>query len=193
MVNILRLFNANVYLTNMLLLPCVIFAILTYSNTLYWSPKVPIYSTFWLIISFILGLTTIFSNVHHIYMFGKNQMMQQIGNIDKKMAPFLGIIIVFLNLLYMKYLYDSCENINNDLKNITIPIYIISLIYSSIGLLSFFIKKKFLPKSHDLYESLYITAHTFFHYMTYSGMILLFLLYYVENQDIYSAIFDKCK
>ena len=190
MTDFLQLFNTNVYLTNTLLIPCLIFSILTYADILSWSFDTRYYSLLWLFISITLCFTIVFSNIHHVFMFGTNTFMQRVGKIDKVIAPFLGFIIILLNLLYIKYLYNSCDY---TLKHITIPVYIISLIYSFIGLTSFIIRKKLLSKSHNLYDTLYIVAHTFFHYMTYSGMILLFLLYYIENQDIYSAIFNGCK
>ena len=36
--------------------------------------------------------------------------------------------------------------------------------------------------------AIWTSAHIFFHYMTYTGALLIVILYYIENKDIYRTI-----
>ena len=193
----LHLLNANVYLTNFLLIPCIVLAFFIHKNINTWSSpldmtKTNIYSWIWFVMIICLIMTVIFSNIHHMFMFGKNKFLHLLGSLDYKFsAPFTGLIVLMMNFIYIYYLNSTCDKPHSHLKQLTIPIYVVSLIYSLLGLLSFILKRLFLKRNHSLYHPLYITSHTFFHYMSYSGVILLFLLYYVENKEIYLSLFEK--
>ena len=195
----IHLLNSNVYLTNFLLIPCIVLAIFIHKNINTWSEpldmkKTNIYSWVWFAVIILLIITVFFSNMHHMFMFGKNKLLHLIGSVDYKFsAPFLGLLVLLMNIIYVLYLRSACDRPHSHLKQLTIPIYAVSLLYALLGLISFVLRSLFLKKNHSLYHPLYITSHTFFHYMTYSGLILLFLLYYIENKEIYLSLFEQSK
>ena len=132
-------------------------------------------------------------------MFTEYNILVNIGNLDNKTtAPLIGVIIFILNIIYIQYLISPCNHAQEQFKKITFPIYIISVILSVIGIIAFIIRRKLVKKgtayssSKDI--SLYITGHTLFHYMIYTGAMLLFLLFYIENKAIFLSIFapDSC-
>ena len=206
---ILDIINSNVYITNLLLIPCIIFSILIHNNISTWTQPlnmntVDLYSLLWLFITILLIIVVVFSNIFHMYMFTNNKFMKKIGEVDKKYsAPFLGIVVLILNIIYILYRVSPCQKKNSHLKQITIPIFIISFLYSLSGVISFivnnnmFLLKNILLATNNRYISSHslncmrLASHTFFHYMTYSGMILLFLLFYIENKEIYLSLFEK--
>ena len=199
----LHLLNANVYLTNLLLIPSIVFSYLIVQRIHTWGTEVDtkqanIYANIWVAIMCILIVSVILSNIHHLFMFSKNKLLIKIGNIDSKItAPLLALLILCLNIVYIKYLVGPCNPPHGQLKMMTKPIYIISAILSSMGVIAFILRKRLVSKGSVLStvknKSLYITGHTFFHYMVYTGTMLLFLLFHVENKDIYLSLFEKDK
>ena len=100
---IIDIINSNVYITNLLLIPCVIFSILIHNNISTWTQPlnmntVDIYSLIWLFITILLIIVVIFSNIFHMYMFTNNKFMKKIGQVDiKYTAPFLGIVVFIIS------------------------------------------------------------------------------------------------
>jgi len=122
----LHLFNSNVYLTNLLLLPCIIFSILIYRNALTWSDSVDVtkvksYSYMWLVITIILIISVCLSNIHHFFMFGRNKFWNKIGDIDSKIsAPLLGLLVVVMNIIYIYYIKSPCQQKNSHINILVI-------------------------------------------------------------------------
>jgi len=199
----LDLLNANVYLTNLLLVPSIIFSSLITRRIRSWSDTDPVhagaYATTWLVVTCIFVVALVFSNVHHLYMFTKNQFLVRIGNIDSKCtAPLLAFLLLILNVVYIVYMASPCNDAHGQLKKMTIPIYIISAVLSLMGVLSYLVRRRLVRRgtasSSVRDKSIYITGHVFFHYTVYTGAMLLLLLFYVENKAIYNSLFarDSC-
>ena len=199
----LNLLNANVYLTNLLLIPSIVFSYLIIDRIHRWQGDVDrtqadIYANIWLAIMWILIVGVILSNIHHLFMFTRNRLLIRIGNIDSKFtAPLIALLLLTLNVFYIIYLASPCNSPHGQLKVMTKPIYIVSAVLSIMGVVAFIARKALVRKGTALSslkdKSLYITGHTFFHYTVYTGAMLLFMLYYVENKDIYLSLFEKHK
>ena len=195
---IINLFNSNVYLTNLLLIPSLIFVILIIKNikkhndnensSFYYSKW---YYGIWIGILILMILLIIFSTIHHIVMFSDNILLRKIKKIDSHFtAPVFGLVLLLLIIYYGQFLKHKKKENNN----ITFPIFIISISYICIGFIVYVIRKlsrnKIIKIDRNMYKYIYMISHIFFHYMVYSGVILLFLLYYVENKDIYLTLFN---
>ena len=199
----INLLNANVYLTNLLLIPSIVFSYLITARIRAWGGDVDekqadTYAGIWLTIMCILIVGVILSNVHHLFMFSKNRLLNRIGDIDSKFtAPLIALILFALNVFYIVYLMSPCNSPHGQLKVMTKPIYIVSAVLSVMGIVAFAVRKLLVRRGSALSslkdKSLYITGHTFFHYTVYTGAMLLFMLYYVENKDIYMSLFEREK
>ena len=88
------------------------------------------------------------------------------------------------------------------LKQATIPIYRLGIFFIVIGGIAYIIKKtiyihnyydaiKVLNTAKD--QALWTSGHIFFHYMCYTGGLLIVLLYYIDNKNIYRTINEKIK
>ena len=200
----LHLLNANVYLTNLLLVPSIILSFIITKRIREWGGNVDqvragMYATIWLVITSIFVVTILFSNIHHFFMFTRNKLLIKIGDIDSRFtAPLLAVLLLVLNIVYIVYLASPCDDPHGQLKKMTQPIYIISVVLSVMGVLSYIIRKRLVRKgtasSSQLDKSIYITGHVFFHYTVYTGTMLLLLLFYVENKAIFNSLFarDSC-
>lgn len=197
--------NTNVYGTNLLLIPGLVCAIFILTNIDKWrynkeynidQKKVYYYRYIWVILIVIFILTIFFSTVYHFSMFGNNNILMKIGQIDYKIsAPLLTIILIALHTFYIIFLNTTCENENNDGHKYE-NLYILTLITSSFGAI-IFVVKRFLFSGYSrrtfLHKIKYLTGHTFFHYIAYTGISFLMILYYIENKNIYDTFFtDKC-
>ena len=199
----INLLNANVYLTNLLLVPSIVFSYLIVVRIYAWQGDVDeqqanVYAGIWLTIICILTVGVVLSNIHHLFMFSKNRFLNCIGDIDSKFtAPLIALLLLALNVFYIIYLVSPCNSPHGQLKVMTKPIYIVSAVLSVMGIIAFIVRKLLVRKGSALSslkdKSLYITGHTFFHYTVYTGAMLLFMLYYVENKDIYISIFEREK
>lgn len=194
--NHVHLLNSNVYLSNFLLIPTIIFNILIIRSIKKWNekefPKKKQYLLFWYIVLGVLLVGIFFSNIHHIFMFTEKKLLIKIGKIDSVLsAPLIGVFVIIMNVFYIKYLRSKCAS-KDPIKKLTSPIYTISLIYSFIGVFSFIFKKILVrDKLTELWKYKYITFHIFFHYTTYVGILLLFLMYYLEKKELYNFVFNK--
>ena len=164
---ILDIINSNVYITNLLLIPCIIFSILIHNNISTWTQPlnmntVDLYSLLWLFITILLIIVVVFSNIFHMYMFTNNKFMKKIGQVDVKYsAPFLGIVVLILNIIYILYRVSPCQKKNSHLKQITIPIFIISFLYSLSGVISFIVN-----------NNMFLTLHPVGLYIPFNHMVL---------------------
>ena len=200
----LGLLNANAYLTNMLLVPSIVFSVLITRRIRSWTGDTdPVhtstYATIWLFVTGIFIVAFIFSNIHHLFMFTKNRLLVRIGDIDSRYtAPLLALMLLALNIVYIVYISSPCNDAHGQLKKMTQPIYVISAILSLMGALSYVVRKRLVRRgtasSSVRDKSIYITGHVFFHYTVYTGTMLLLLLFYVENKAIYNSLFarDSC-
>lgn len=197
--------NANVYGTNLLLVPGLIFSIyilidlnhLKKENTVD-ETKLFNYSLIWYFLTVLFSLTIIFSTIHHYNMFGKNNILIKIGSIDYRItAPLLFTILVIMNFYYMKFLFSDCKFNNANKYSKYLNIYFLSLIISVFGSIIFFVERllfKGYTRRSFLFKVNFLAGHTFFHYIAYTGISFILLLYYIENRSIFDLYFtDKCK
>tara|TARA_B100001758_G_C18416996_1_gene621075 strand:- start:30627 stop:31298 length:672 start_codon:yes stop_codon:yes gene_type:complete len=208
---ILDILNANVYLTNILTIPIIVLTYLIKNDIQNWKRKAEytnnswnlshLYEYLWVTYFWITVIAFILSNMYHLNMFSKFSIWKQIGILDVKFsAPLSFIIMVLLIIMYYIYLHNTSEKETNEQKNLkkaTVPIYRLGIFFIIIGLIAF-ISKLFVYK-HNYYDAsillnttrdqaLWTSGHIFFHYMCYTGGLLIVLLYYIENKDIYRTI-----
>ena len=197
--------NANVYGTNLLLIPGLIFTIYILLELNNWKnddtidgKKLINYSLIWYFLLILFSLTIIFSTIYHYSMFGKNNFLIKIGSIDYRItAPLLFTILVIMNVYYIKFLNSDCDLNSEKCNEKYSYIYYLSLIISIIGTIIFLIKillyRGYSRKSF-IFKVKYIAGHTFFHYVAYTGISFILMLYYIENRNIFDLFFtDKCK
>tara|TARA_Y100000994_G_C15671213_1_gene433812 strand:+ start:442 stop:1083 length:642 start_codon:yes stop_codon:yes gene_type:complete len=202
--------NFNVYFTNILLLIIISINILILNDLHKWDKNEKKYKHSFIIygyislLIFIIGFT--FSNIHHIFMFTNKNTLYNIGHLDQITAKIIGILLFILFIIYTLFVihknYNNCKNlihINTDNK--CENIYIIGCIYIFIGV-SIFIFKHFFEFNQKTLKNrkltsinsvlLYTTTHTAFHYTSYIGIILIYVIYYIQLNDIYTVLIDKC-
>ena len=193
----LLLINKNVYYTNLLLIPIIIISFLIindYENNIHPLKKnilyiFPIYFSF-----FIFSIGFIFSSIYHYFYFNKDSsIFKQIGKIDYIItAPLIGLITLIYYSIYFTFMQNtSC---NNNLERSTKPIFFISVFFSLLGLATYGYKKiiygRNFKKINNYNDKIrYLNMHTFFHYTIYTGIMLLYLLFYIENMSIYECLF----
>ena len=208
---LLTILNANVYLTNILTIPIIILTYLIQKDIKQWKRKDEytnsswnlnhLYEYLWVFYFWITVIAFILSNMYHLHMFAEFSIWKQIGLLDARFsAPLTFIIMVLLIIMYYIYLHNISEKETNDqkeLKKATVPIYRLGIFFIIIGALSWILKKVFynynyfdstsaLKTAKD--QALWTSGHIFFHYMSYTGGLLIVLLYYIENKDIYRTI-----
>ena len=187
--NLIDLLNINVYLSNILLIPSIIltlFIINGINNLNYDIYKCKLYYLYiWIYIClcFIIGI--MISCIHHIFMFSNSENIKDIGRLDHIMtAPSIAINILILTIIF--YIYILKSSCKNEYK----LIFIISVILNIIGLGVYILRKIFLPCRKTLNEQIvYTIFHICFHYISYTGILLLIILYYLNYENIYNIIY----
>tara|TARA_E500000178_G_C16952653_1_gene722045 strand:- start:1002 stop:1436 length:435 start_codon:yes stop_codon:yes gene_type:complete len=134
-------------------------------------------------------------------MFTNYSIWKEIGKFDALIsAPLTFVIMVLLIIMYYVYLHNTNDSQSKDqaiLKQATIPIYRLGIFFIVIGAISWIVKHFFynynysdattaLKTAKD--QALWTSGHIFFHYMCYTGGLLIVLLYHIENKDIYKTI-----
>ena len=75
--------------------------------------------------------------------------------------------------------------------------YFSALIFMIIGTLVFVLKRIFMKGFREkglLYKIKYLESHTFFHYISYTGVMMMLYLFMFENELIFKTLFtDYCK
>lgn len=198
--DVIKLTNKNLYWTNILLIPSIIIILLIVLDIYNWkdiafqdkSTYLYIWSGFfvYMIIVFVL------SSLYHYTYFIDSHILKSIGKLDEYLAPFLFIILLVINIIYASFIRSNC-NIRNSSKKID-PLYIISSGFSILGSISW-ITKRILYNGYTkkglIHKLKWIQTHSFFHYVTYTGVLLFLSLYYIENIQIYKYLFvnkEKC-
>jgi hypothetical protein len=214
--NLLTILNANVYLTNILTIPIIILTYLISKDIKDWKRKDKYNETTWNLNHFyeylwdayfwIVLVAFILSNLYHLNMFNKFSIWKQIGKLDAQVsAPLTFVIMVFLIIMYYVYLHNTNTKQSEEsdrLKQATIPIYRLGIFFIVIGGISYIVKRsiykynyydaiKVLNNPKD--QALWTSGHIFFHYMCYTGGLLIVLLYYIDNKNIYRTINEKIK
>ena len=181
---IIKYLNRNVYLTNILLLPSAITSFAIYED----SKKMPqesveekLYTYFWLFLSLYIILVIGASNIHHILMFSDTRFrLPRTYKVDTITAPIFGLIMAGLSILYGKFLYTKCHEGENKYP----LMYFSALIFMIIGTLVFVLKRIFMKGFREkglLYKIKYLESHTFFHYISYTGVMMMLYLFMFEN------------
>jgi len=198
--DVIKLTNKNLYWTNILLIPSIIIIFLIVLDIYNWkdisfqdkSTYLYIWSGFfvYMILVFVL------SSLYHYTYFIDSHILKSIAKLDVYTAPLLFIILLIINIIYVSFIRSNC-NIRHISKNID-PLYIISSGFSILGSISW-ITKRILYKGYTkkglIYKLKWIQTHSFFHYVTYTGVLLFLSLYYIENIQIYKYLFvnkEKC-
>ena len=136
-------------------------------------------------------------------MFTHNRFWKIIGKVDENItAPLTFVILILLYINYIVFLnYNDIklDTKSDKLRNISVPIYVLSVFFALIGTLSWILKRFFFNTPYITFNSmittpkqkaLWTTGHIFFHYTSYTAALLLILLYYIENKNIYKQIHD---
>jgi hypothetical protein len=184
--------NANVYLTNFLLIPIIFISIQIRrditrlhnadQNNIYFRT----YRMFWLILACYTGIVFIFSTIHHIFMFSNvsNKIGRKLLDIDLYTAPILGVVMVTLNIFYIIILTKKQTHHS--------ILYITSTLYTIFGVTIFIFKHTFMHGFYKRDDALsvikWLEGHTLFHYIVYMGLTLLVYLYLVDNKLIYETL-----
>jgi len=193
---IIRYLNRNVYLTNILLLPSAITSFVIYDDSKKMSKNTieeSLYTYFWLFLSLYTILVIGASNIHHMIMFTEKRLqLPRTYRVDTITAPIFGLIMVCLSLLYGKFLNMKCSESEKKY-----PImYYSSLGFMIVGLLVFILKRIFMKgfrKKGLMYKITYLESHTFFHYISYTGVMMMLYLFMFENELIFKTLFtDYC-
>ena len=208
---LLHILNANVYLTNIITIPIIILTYLITRDIKEWKRKDKYNETTWTLNHFyeylwnayfwIVLVAFILSNLYHLNMFTKYSIWKQIGKLDGQVsAPLTFLIMVLLIIMYYVYLHNTNSKQTKEdepLKQATIPIYRLGIFFIVIGGMSYLVKKTIykynyydamnvLNKAKD--QALWTSGHIFFHYTCYTGGLLIVLLYYIDNKNIYRTL-----
>jgi len=192
--------NRNVYLTNILLLPALMYTILGIYDIHNWKDvpndtKLNVYLGCWYILAILIVFVIFFSSIFHGFMYSYSKpTLQLMGKVDHKItAPLFSVVVIVLNIIYFWFLNKPCVHSPD-----STVLYIVMLLFTGFGMLSWVLKRFiFYPRYNRggfLQKIKYFMAHTFFHYVAYMGVTLLMTLYYIDNQEIYKALFlGTCK
>ncbi len=186
---LIDILNTNVYLSNILLLPSIIFIYQIIFNINKWNIDLYqckyFYQGFWIFVLMVFILAFLISCIYHINMYTNNIIFKKIGSLDYKLtAPLLTTIVIILTIIY------SQTNIllTNNKYNL---VFIISIIFNLVGLSIYFTRRYlFLPNITNKRDNiLYLINHIFFHYITYTGILLIIVLFYLDYEYIYRTIY----
>lgn len=186
--------NLNTYATNLLLVPSFIISLIIYYRSrslVEHSRYSQLYHNFWLICGIYILIVMIMSTIYHSTMYsdiGKSLLTK----IDLITAPIFGLIIIFLVIIYSKFLLNKCLSID---KKYPI-LFLVSILYLFSGMFLYAVKKYYYSgwsQKTLLKKIVYLELHTMFHYITYTGVLLMFILFLYEYEMIYTSIFNKCK
>jgi hypothetical protein len=187
--------SSNTFLTNILLIPTLIilgiinYKIIKYSDDIFESK----YKLFFIVCFGILIIGTVLSSLYHYTMYKTrntfiSNILYNIGLLDKIVTgPLLVIICLILVINYFIYFSDTYDNTND-----SFVIFIIGFIYFIFGILIYLYKSKFNIKNMDFINRIASKSlinneilHTFFHYVIYTGFLLILFVYYYNHEHIY--------
>ena len=191
--------NRNTFLSNALLLPALYCAITGIINIYNWnlepSRSLTIYLSLWYIIAILIFFVIFFSVLYHSTMYDMGfPILRKIAKLDYILtAPLFAAVMVFLFFVYIKFL-SIRSNIQCDMSNLNVEIFGVASVYLIFGFF-FYIFKKFYQKGWKRgnieKKIVYLMTHTFFHYIGYTGITLLLMVYLLDNRNIYETFFLK--
>ena len=198
--NIIKLLNINIWGTNILLFPAVIYVIMIINDINNWETNATefYYKLTWYILLVILLLVIIFSTIWHVFMFydeNSYPLMKKIGAIDYKItAPLFTVVVIpILNIVYIWFMFK--HNTSDPCTKSAHLIFIGALIFQIIGIISYVLKHYIYYPSYNrggFYKKIkYAYSHTLFHYVSYTGVSMLLAAYYINNQPIYNTIINN--
>lgn len=208
---VLDILNTNVYLTNIISIPVIILIYYIVQDINTWKSKdndndnnlhyTHLYEYLWKFYLLLSVIAFILSNMYHLNMFSNNTFLKKIAILDSIFsAPLTFIIMILLIILYYIYLHNTSGKETQEqeqLKKASVPIYRIGIFFIMVGCIVFLLKAKIYQ--HNYYDALdtlktvkdqaiWTSGHIFFHYMCYTGGLLIVLLYYIENKQIYQTL-----
>lgn len=197
---IIKLLNRNVWGTNVLLIPAVIYVIMIINDINYWktSDTEVYYKVAWYILLVILLLVIMFSTIWHVFMFDAEKsypLMKKIGAIDHKiMAPlFSAFVIPILNVVYIWFMYTNTSS--EPCTKSADLLYVGALIFQLVGIISYVLKHYVYYPSYNrrgFYKKIqWAYSHTFFHYVSYTGVSMLLAAYYINNKNVYDVLINN--
>lgn len=185
--------NLNTYTTNMLLLPSMIISFIIYYNSVSLvgnSKYSSMYHNFWLICGIYILVVVIMSTIYHYTMYSDISKLL-LTKLDLITAPIFGLILVCLVFIYSIFLLNKCFPIDKKYP----VLFILSILYLLIGITVYAVKKYYYygwSKKTFLKKIVYLELHTMFHYITYTGVLLMFILFLYEYEMIYTSLFNNC-
>lgn len=197
---IIDLLNINVYGTNLLLLPALVYTIMIIKDINKWNNETTRFSYYlmvWWFLLILLSSTIFFSTLWHVFMFQsdlKFGLIKKISSIDYKyIAPLFTFLIFVLNLLYVYFLSYNEESVDSPQK--TNILYYLSLFFQIIGLITFISKNFYFYPNYNRKDFLkkikWAYSHTFFHYISYTGVSLFLAVLYLNNKNLYNFFENK--
>jgi len=200
--DLLKYINNSTYYTNILLLPSlVLFGIINYKLTYMIDKKIKyseinnnfkLYFVFCFILLFIGILTS--SMYHYLMYYNKpNSILKIFGLLDKFItAPFIILVTLILVINYIIFYIDTNTNTdNNKSDNILFIIFMMGVIYSIFGVIIYIYKSKYKFMSFDFILNTAQSGlinnsilHTMFHYISYFGLFIILIIYYINLDNI---------
>ena len=187
--NLVEMLNINVYLSNILLLPSITLIYLIIYEINNWNIDNYnckfFYMDMWIFVFITYTFAFIISTIYHYFMFRNNNIFKLIGKLDYKItAPLLTVVVIILSILY-------CNTCLFDKNNNYWIIFILSVIFNLTGLSMYFCRRYlFLPEIKNNKDLIiYLINHVGFHYVTYTGILLISVLLYLHYEDIYKCIY----
>ena len=186
--------NLNTYATNLLLFTSLIISFIIYYRSLSLvddSKYSSLYHTFWLVCGIYIFIVMIMSTLYHSTMYSDIGKLM-ISKIDLITAPIFGLIILYLFVIYSTFLLNKCSTIDKKQP----VLFIVSILYLLSGIILFYVKRYYYSDwTHKTQTKkfVYLELHTMFHYITYTGVLLMFILFLFEYDIIYTSLFNNCE
>ena len=197
--SIVNLVNRNVFLSNFLLLPAIYYCAMGISNINNWkleeTRELYIWRGIWISMLVLITLVFIFSMLYHGFMFRKNgRFLKLISKIDYLVtAPLMALtsIFLFFNYIIYAYLRGGMDCNPFVLSN---EVFGMAALYLVFTFFYYLIKRKIhwgYKHKNILKKVVFLVGHTFFHYIGYTGITLLILVYLLENKNMFNTYFLK--
>ena len=197
--------NRNVWATNILLIPALIYNIMIIRDINTWEidasstgrflgSKPKFYESLWWCLAVLIVIVIVFSTLWHVFMFFSDSsvpFLKKMGALDYKfVAPLFTFVTILLNIIYIVFL--NSKNTHTYDHSI---LYIVAAIFQIIGFTTYILKHFVYYPTYNrrgfLKKIKWAHAHTFFHYISYTGVSLLLSVFYLDNKEIFNTYFTN--